>query len=136
MVPLGAFEDLQAKLHAMELERSEDREKLKENERVKAELESAHISLTRLSETVKHLQKEATESRRELEESAEIRQTTEKQISELSETLEMLTLDKEVAEERVEVLQAEIETLNGKVEELNLELEVMKEEGKASETHL
>merc|ERR1712152_55694 len=45
-----------------------------------------------------------------------------------SETVEMITLDKEMAEERAETLQMELEASKEKIEELQLDLDIIKTE--------
>ncbi|TPX47951.1 hypothetical protein SeMB42_g03157 [Synchytrium endobioticum] len=128
MVPLRELQDLKIKLRVLESKRNGERELNKQNEKLKAEIESAQIMRTRLSERLEQLQDEVNDSRRLLKEAAEKQQNAEKQVIELSEAVESMTLDKEVAEEKTEALQAEVEALKEKVEELTLDLEVMKEE--------
>jgi hypothetical protein len=50
------------------------------------------------------------------------------EMAELSETVEMATLDKEMAEERAETLQLELDAAKEKVEELQLDLDIIKAE--------
>ncbi len=50
------------------------------------------------------------------------------EMAELSETVEMATLDKEMAEERAETLQLELEAAKERVEELTLDLDIIKAE--------
>ena len=45
-----------------------------------------------------------------------------------SETVEMITLDKEMAEERAETMQIELEAAKEKIEELTLDLDIIKTE--------
>ena len=49
-------------------------------------------------------------------------------MSELSETVEMATLDKEMAEEKAETLQLELEAATERIEELTLDLDIIKTE--------
>ena len=49
-------------------------------------------------------------------------------MAELSETVEMATLDKEMAEERAETLQLELEAAKEKLEELQLDMDIIKAE--------
>ena len=49
-------------------------------------------------------------------------------MSELAETVEMATLDKEMAEEKAEALQLELDHAKEKVEELTLDLDIIKAE--------
>ena len=50
------------------------------------------------------------------------------EMAELSETVEMATLDKEMAEERSETLQLELEAAKEKLEELQLDMDIIKAE--------
>ncbi|VDN10895.1 unnamed protein product [Dibothriocephalus latus] len=49
-------------------------------------------------------------------------------MSELAESIEMATLDKEMAEEKLETINLELETLKERVEELTLENQILKDE--------
>ena len=48
--------------------------------------------------------------------------------AELSETVELATLDKEMAEEKAETLQLELEAAKEKIEELTVDLDIIKTE--------
>lgn len=50
------------------------------------------------------------------------------EMSDLADTVEMATLDKEMAEEKLESINVELESLKEKVEELTLENQILKEE--------
>lgn len=49
-------------------------------------------------------------------------------MADLAETVEMATLDKEMAEEKAETLQIELEQLKEKLEEQTLDLEILRTE--------
>lgn len=49
-------------------------------------------------------------------------------MTDLADTIEMTTLDKEMAEEKLESINLELENLKEKVEELTLENQILKEE--------
>lgn len=49
-------------------------------------------------------------------------------MSDLAETVEMATLDKEMAEEKCEVIQTELEQMKERNEELTLDLEILRNE--------
>lgn len=49
-------------------------------------------------------------------------------MADLAETVEMATLDKEMAEEKAETLQIELEQLREKLEEQTLDLEILRTE--------
>lgn len=50
------------------------------------------------------------------------------EMSDTADAIEMATLDKEMAEERVESLQVEVDSLKEKVEELSMDLEILRHE--------
>lgn len=50
------------------------------------------------------------------------------EMSDTADAIEMATLDKEMAEERVESLQVEVDLLKEKVEELSMDLEILRHE--------
>jgi dynactin 1 len=77
---------------------------------------------------IEDLHNELAPLKKSLKEAIAARQIFEKKNYEFVEQVEMLTLDKEMAEERAELLQAEVETLKEKVEELSIDLEVFKHE--------
>ena len=70
--------------------------------------------------------------RRQLKEAISEKELFEARYNEVSENMEMMTLDKEVAEERVENLQHEVIQLKEKIEEISVDLNVFKQEGRQS----
>jgi len=101
-------------------------------------------------ESQSSLQKELQKARHDAREAIEAKEKHAEEMAELSETVEMATLDKEMAEEKAEALQAkqklisllksivwvkeysyfqlELETYKEKCEELQLDLELIKAE--------
>lgn len=73
-------------------------------------------------------QRELSEVKRTTKDSSQAVQGAEEKIQELTEQCELLTLDKEMAEERAETLQLEVDSLKERVEELSLDLEVIQQE--------
>lgn len=65
------------------------------------------------------------------QEAREAQEAKDRYMEEMSDTadaIEMATLDKEMAEERVESLQVEVDSLKEKVEELSMDLEILRHE--------
>ncbi|KAI8850122.1 hypothetical protein BC829DRAFT_432063 [Chytridium lagenaria] len=87
-LPSDLVRDHKNRIQALETMQKEDKDKLKDFEKLKAELKNVNVARA----------------------------------------LEMMTLDKEMAEERADALQTEHELANEKIEELGIELEVLKEE--------
>nr|CDS27434.1 dynactin subunit 1 [Hymenolepis microstoma] len=120
--------DLTEKLEVLKSKRVEDRGKLKEAETLK-------VQLAQLEENRKLMQEKSFDLQRQLvqanSEKAEIQAAFDRFKEEMSDTMdvvEMATLDKEMAEEKLETANLEIETLKEKIEELTLENQIMNDE--------
>ncbi|VDN95969.1 unnamed protein product [Rodentolepis nana] len=120
--------DLTEKLEVLKSKRVEDRGKLKEAETLK-------VQLAQLEENRKLMQEKSFDLQRQLaqanSEKAEIQAAFDRFKEEMGDTMdvvEMATLDKEMAEEKLETANLEIENLKEKIEELTLENQIMKEE--------
>lgn len=74
------------------------------------------------------LQREIQRSRQETREAHAAREQFQEEMADLAETVEMATLDKEMAEEKAETLQIELEQLKEKLEEQTLDLEILRTE--------
>ena len=127
-VSIRDHEELAMKLKILETKRADDREKLKEMERLRAELEQGSLAKQKLVNSLKQAQKENTDLKAILKNGESVKNKLESKYAEAMEQLEMITLDKEVAEEKVEALQVEIDKLREKLEELELDNEVLKQE--------
>lgn len=122
------IEDLKAKLRVMERKRMEDRDKLKNLDKVQGERDKFEGIIQKLQAKYAPQQQENTELRKMLKEAEERLNSVEAMQAEHETTLELATLDREMAEETAEVLKVEVEALKEKTEELELELEILKEE--------
>ena len=74
-----------------------------------------------ISSEVKDLRKQAKQAENE-------RETFDRRIEDLNDQLEMMMLDKEVAEEKFEQAEAKLEASKERVAELQVELEMLKQE--------
>lgn len=74
------------------------------------------------------LQRDLQRARQEAREAHAAREQFQEEMSDLAETVEMATLDKEMAEEKAETLQIELEQLKEKLEEQTLDLEILRTE--------
>merc|ERR1719187_2980884 len=83
---------------------------------------------SRIMEAQSALQKEVQKDKHEAKEAIDAKEQHAEEMSELSETVEMATLDKEMAEEKAEALQLELEAAREKIEELTLDLDIIKAE--------
>jgi len=131
-VPARLYEELQLKYKLLENGRTEDRERLKELEKLKEDAESWNLARPKLQNKMVELSNEVKELRRQIKDDESERLSNEKKIEDLNDQLEMELLDKEVAEEKYEDLQSQLESTKERVAELEVELEVLrKEEGTA-----
>ncbi|KAG0172688.1 hypothetical protein DFQ28_009666 [Apophysomyces sp. BC1034] len=127
-VPFKEYEELRFKLKILENKRHEDRERYRDYEKAKEEAEQFLTLRNKLQDKVGDLQKDLRDTKRELKESKSDNETLENKYHELLEALEMMTLDKEVAEERAENLQQEVAVLKDKIEEISVDLDVLRKE--------
>lgn len=122
------LEDLRTKLKVMEKKRAEDREKLKNLERLQSERDKFEGIIQKLQTKYQPQQLEITELRKKLKDAEAKLEEAERLQAEHDSILEMATLDKEMAEEMAEAYKHELETLKLRTEELQLEVEVLRAE--------
>ncbi|XP_045782083.1 dynactin subunit 1 isoform X2 [Maniola jurtina] len=124
-------EDLKEKLETLKVRRAEDREKLRELERVRLQLEQANEFKAKIMESQAQLQRDLQRAKQEVREAQEALEQHNDETAELQEAAEMAALDKEMAEERAEALQLELEQCRDKLEEATLDLQLMRAEMEA-----
>jgi dynactin 1 len=83
------------------VKRLQDKQKLKEFDKIKLHLEQLLEFKSRIMESQTSLQREVQRAKQEAREAIEARDMHAEEMSDLSETVEMATLDKEMAEEKV-----------------------------------
>ncbi|XP_047518456.1 dynactin subunit 1 isoform X2 [Pieris napi] len=124
-------EDLKEKLETIKVRRAEDREKIRELERVRLQLEQANEFKVKIMESQAQLQRDLQRAKQEVREAQEALTVHNDETAELQEAAEMAALDKEMAEERSEALQLELEQCREKLEEATLDLQLMRAEMEA-----
>ncbi|KAG7298578.1 hypothetical protein JYU34_018220 [Plutella xylostella] len=124
-------EDLKEKLETIKVKRAEDRDKLKELERVRLQLEQANEFKAKIMESQAQLQRDLQRAKKEVRDAQEALEAHNDETADLQEAAEMAALDKEMAEERAEALQMELEQCREKLEEATLDLQLMKAEMEA-----
>ncbi|KFA81844.1 hypothetical protein S40288_01674 [Stachybotrys chartarum IBT 40288] len=122
------IEDLKSKLKILERKRLEDRDKLKQIERIQEERDKFEAIIQKLQQKYAPQQQENNELKKLLKEAEARFETVEAMQAEHETELELATLDREMAEETAEFLKSEVEALKLKSEELELEVEVLREE--------
>lgn len=122
------IEDLEAKLRVLERKRMEDRDKIKQLDKVQTERDKFEGIIQKLQQKYSPLQQENMNLQKELKEAMQRFESIEAFQAEHESAMELATLDREMAEETAEVLKVEIEALKEKAEELELEVEILREE--------
>lgn len=122
------IEDLKAKLKVIERKRLEDRDKLKQLEKVQGERDKYEGVVQKLQQKYQPLQQENSELRKIMKDAESKFESVEAMQAEHESLLELATLDREMAEEIAEAFRTEVDGLKDKAEELELELEILREE--------
>ncbi|KAI9158509.1 Dynactin, 150 kDa isoform [Paramyrothecium foliicola] len=122
------IEDLKSKIKVMERKRLEDRDKLKQLERIQGERDKFEGIIQKLQQKYAPQQQENNELRKQLKEAEAMFENIESMQAEHESELELATLDREMAEETAEFLKVEVEALKQKAEELELEVDILREE--------
>lgn len=118
-------QDLREKLDTLVRKRQEDRALLKDYERTKLQLQQLLEFKAKISESQADLQRQLVVARREAQEAAEERDRQANELAEISENMEMATVEKEMAEEKLEQLQQELEHWKEKYEMLELDHNIL-----------
>ncbi|XP_043274980.1 dynactin subunit 1 isoform X2 [Venturia canescens] len=120
--------DLTEKVETLRIKRLQDKERMKEFEKTKLQLEQLLEFKSKVMESQASLQREVQRARQETREAQLARGIYQDEMADLAETVEMATLDKEMAEEKAETLQIELDQLKEKLEEMTLDLEILRTE--------
>lgn len=120
--------DLVEKLETLKQRRAEDKERIKEYDRMKTQFEQLQEFKTKIMEAQSQLQRDVQRAKQEAKDAVEARDRHQEEMADLAENVEMITLDKEMAEEKADTLQIELEQAKERIEELNLDLEILKTE--------
>jgi dynactin 1 len=122
------IKDLNEKLETLKLKRAEDREKLREIDKLKLQLQQLQEFKSKAQEAISGLNKEIQQAKIDAASLKEEYESYKDEMSSHETRLEEMTVDKELAEAKTEELQDELTKLTEKYEETKLELEVLKGE--------
>ncbi|KAJ1872717.1 hypothetical protein LPJ55_002875 [Coemansia sp. RSA 990] len=106
-VPQKKYEELRVKFRFLEQKRSEDRQRLQEADALRSEAEQALRVREKLANKVAAQQNEIRGLKQQLKSAEAARDESEARYTETLEAMEMLAVDKEMAEERAEALAQE-----------------------------
>ncbi|KAK9457895.1 dynein associated protein-domain-containing protein [Dipodascopsis uninucleata] len=122
------MEDLKSKIRILERKRVEDRDRLLDMDHLKQEKERLQHVIERLESKIRPMFDSQKELRQKLHDLELEKTQLEHQLNERTEQLEMVTIDREVAEEQVDSLKEELNEVKMRLEEVVLETEILKEE--------
>ncbi|XP_053668857.1 dynactin subunit 1 [Anopheles marshallii] len=120
--------DLGEKLETLKQRRAEDRERLREFDKMKTQYEQLVEFKSKIMDAHSQLQRDLQRAKQDAKDAIEARDLHSEEMSELAENVELITLDKEMAEEKADTLALELETAKERIEELTLDLEILKTE--------
>lgn len=120
--------DLQSKLDTLLVRRAQDKEKMKDYERLRIQCDQLMENKRQMSEKIGELSKAKAVAEKEAKEAREEQLRHAEEMKDLVETAEMAVIDKEMTENKVEQLMAELEQTKDKLEEVTLDLEIIKSE--------
>lgn len=124
----STIKDLSEKLETLKSKRAEDRDKLREFEKFKIQIQQLQEFKTKAQELMSNLNKDLQQSKQEAKNARDEFDAYREEMSNHEQRLEEMTVDKELAEAKIEELQEELLRLNEKNEETRLELDVLKGE--------
>lgn len=124
----GQLRDVTEKLETLKQRRAEDKEFIRELEKIKTPYEQLQEFKQRIIEANSQLQRDLQRARQETKDAIEAKDRHAEEMSDLAENVELITLDKEMAEEKSETLQLELDQAKERIEELSLDLEIIKTE--------
>ncbi|CAG8722834.1 7684_t:CDS:10, partial [Cetraspora pellucida] len=127
---------MRMKLKILENKRQEDRERIRETDKMRADAEQILSIKPKLQAKMAEMQQELRELRKQLKEVNSEKEAFEGKYNEAAESMEIMAIDKEVAEEKADQLQQEVNLLKEKIEEISVDLTVFKkhESGLSDET--
>ncbi|KAJ1966411.1 hypothetical protein GGI12_000121, partial [Dipsacomyces acuminosporus] len=128
-VPLKQFEELRLKYKFLEQKRSEDRQRIQEADKIRSEAEQALRVRDKLAAKVASQQEDVRTLKQKLKDVTSEREDFEAKYTEALDSMEMLAVDKEMAEEKAESLTQEVTNLREQLDEASTSLDVYRQEG-------
>lgn len=120
--------DLTEKLATIRQRREEDKERIQALERRQTQFDQMQEFKHQIMQAQNQLQRDLQRARQDAKDAIEERDRHADEMSDLAENVEMITLDKEVAEEKAEIMKQELDAAKERIEELTLDLDILKAE--------
>jgi len=127
-VPLREHEEALLRIKSYEARLLDQRDRLKELDRLKEEADSWNLAKPKLQSKLIEVTNELKNVRKQLKGLEAERDSLNTKYNDLMDSVEMATLDKEVAEEQKEMAEAALESTQEKLADLEIELGVLREE--------
>jgi dynactin 1 len=122
------IKELEEKLDTLKAKRAEDRDKVRELDKTKIQLQQLQEFKSKAQKEISDLNKELVQTKQESKVYKEQYEQYKDEMNNHEQRIEEITVDKELAEAKIEEQQDEINKLNDKIEEIQLELDVLKGE--------
>ncbi|KAF2470669.1 uncharacterized protein BDR25DRAFT_169089, partial [Lindgomyces ingoldianus] len=119
---------LETKIRHLEQKQAEDREKLKDLDKLRQERDRFSALLKKLEGKCQEFHHSNSELKAQLQQSESEVERLSRTEQENESILELATLDREMAEEKAEAIAAELDTVRQKLEEYELELDILRSE--------
>lgn len=120
--------DLNEKIETLKQRRLEDKERLREYEKLEIQCEQLQEFRTKIMAAKATLQKDLQRAKQEAKDAIEAKEQHAQEMAELADNVELITLDKEMAEEKADTLQLELDVAKERIEELQVDLELLRSE--------
>lgn len=122
------IDDLETKLRILEKQKTEDKDRLKDLERLSGERDKLEGLIQKLQAKIQPQSQEILQLRKEVKELEERANAAEGAQANIDDAIEEATLDREMAEELAETYKIELDTIRKSHEELKLEVEILRAE--------
>ena len=120
--------DLTEKVETLKQRRNEDKERLRDFDKMKIQFEQLQEFRSKIMAAQASLQKELQRAKQEAKDAIEAKERHAQEMAELADNVELITLDKEMAEEKAEALQLELDAARERIEELQVDYELLSSE--------
>lgn len=120
--------DLTEKLETVKQRRLEDKERYRDFDKMKIQFEQLQEFKSKIMDSQASLQRDLQRAKQEAKDAIEAKERHAEEMADLSDNIELITLDKEMAEEKADTLQLELESAKERIEELSVDLELLRAE--------
>ncbi|KAJ3484582.1 hypothetical protein NLI96_g5543 [Meripilus lineatus] len=123
------LQELRARIRISDLKRADDQRRIRELETRLQEAEAFVALRPKLQAKLQQQQTDLIAAKRELADAQQLSQRQEERILDSQDQLELVSVDKEVAEERAESAELELEEVKEQMAHMEVELQVLREGG-------